>query len=205
MFDLYLISDRRLLRSRPEAFEEIARELPRGSVAFQLREKELGGRALFALAEEVLRRVRPYGAKVFVNDRADVARAAGADGVHLATSSIAAGDAARLGLALGASAHSREEICAAEGVDFFVFGPVFETPSKARYGPPVGLAALSAATAATARPVYALGGVRREVIPELIARGARGVAVISAVLGDPDPPARARELVEAVRRCRAAL
>lgn len=189
--------------SIPEVFGAVARALPRGSVAFQVREKDLSADALVRLVAEVVAEVRPFGAKVFVNDRLDVALAAEADGVHLSTRSVPVSRAARLVPLLGASTHSWEEIKEAEGASFLVFGPVFATPSKASYGPPLGLSALEGAARSAPAPVYALGGITRERVVEVIRRGAAGVALISAVLAAKDPVAEARALWEEIEKARA--
>lgn len=198
---LYVISDRRLC-SPPEVFEKIAKAAPRGSVLFQVREKDLSARALFTLVEEVVQRVKPFEAKVLVNDRLDVALAAGADGVHLSGRSVSAKEAKRLVSWVGASTHNEEELTRAEGATFCTFGPIYETPSKRAYGRPVGEEALSRA-AQRETPLYALGGVALSCVPSVIQRGARGVAVISAVLAQPDPVSSALALIQAVEGARA--
>lgn len=166
----------------------------------QLREKDLGERALLGLALRMRELTARYGAALLVNDRADVAAAAGADGVHLGLASIPPAEARRLlgpGALIGCSAHTLEELAAAEdgGADFATFGPVYFTPSKAAYGPPVGLDALAAACRSTRLPVFALGGVREDRIGALRAAGAHGVALIRGVIAAPDPAAAARKLV----------
>ena len=156
----------------------------------QLREKDLAGRELFRLAEELRVVTTAAGAPFFVNDRADVARAAGADGVHLPAGGLRVADVRRLWpeALVGVSTHAPEEVAGAavEGADFTVFGPVYDTPEKRPYGAPLGLAAL--AEAARGRlPVYAIGGVGVAEAAEVSRAGARGVACIRAVLGAPDP------------------
>jgi thiamine-phosphate pyrophosphorylase len=150
----------------------------------QLREKELSGRVLFELASAAAHVARGSETRVLVNDRADIARAAGCDGVHLTTSSLEA-SAVRLAFGeeflIGASAHTFEEARAAYegGADFAVFGPVFDTPSKRAYGPPVGLGALTkAALSLSPFPLVALGGVGVEQVGEVLRAGAAGVAGI---------------------------
>jgi len=119
-----------------------------------------------------------------VNDRSDIARAAGADGVHLTSTSLNASVVRRMfgsEFLIGVSTHSADEVRVAreDGADFVVFGPVFSTPSKETYGPPQGLSALrDAVSAARNFPVLALGGVTLENAPSCIASAARGVAAI---------------------------
>jgi thiamine-phosphate pyrophosphorylase len=153
-------------------------------LAVQIREKDLDDRALYSLAR-LARSALPPAVRLLINGRLDIALAAGvADtgGVHLpADGPPAAALRARFGpgVLLGVSTHSVEEIERArrDGADYVTFGPVYATPGKARYGPPVGLALLRRA-AAVGIPVYALGGVTLERIGEVAAAGAAGVAGI---------------------------
>jgi len=150
----------------------------------QLREKGLDARALFGLAAAAARVARGSGTRVLVNDRADVALAAGCDGVHLTTRSLEASVVRRAfgeGFLIGVSAHTFEEARAARdgGADFAVFGPVFDTPSKRAYGPPVGLEALAEAVRELSPfPLVALGGVGVEQVGAVLRAGAAGVAGI---------------------------
>lgn len=171
-----------------------------GVRAVQLREKDLCGRDLFLLAQRLRRLTAARGARLLVNDRVDVAMAVGADGVHLGVSSIPPADARRLlgpGAIVGASTHSLAEVRAAQdgGADLVTFGPVYDTPSKRSYGPPVGVAALAAACAAARVPVFALGGIGAETVEVVVGAGAYGVALISAVLAAPDPGAAAKAIL----------
>jgi thiamine-phosphate pyrophosphorylase len=183
------------------------RALPAGAAAVQLRAKPLGGRALLDAAR-TLREVTRGRALLFVNDRFDVALAAGADGVHLPARGLPVG-AARRGigaaggaLLVGCSTHSLAEarMAARAGADFLTFGPVFPTASKAAYGAPVGLDALGEVARAVGVPVFALGGVDAARVAACSERGAR-VACIGAVLGAADPGAGARLLAEAIAVC----
>ncbi|HEX7317934.1 MAG TPA: thiamine phosphate synthase [Pyrinomonadaceae bacterium] len=150
----------------------------------QLREKDLSGRVLFELASAAARMARGSETRVLVNDRADVARAAGCDGVHLTTRSLEASVVRRAfgeEFLIGVSTHTREEarVARAGGADFAVFGPVFDTPSKRAYGPPVGLDVLKdAARELSPFPLVALGGVGEEEVEEVLRAGAAGVAGI---------------------------
>ena len=194
---LYLISDRKLCPNLPEVFAEIAREAPLGAVSFQVREKDLSAEALYRLTSNIVERVSPFHAPVFVNDRADVALCTGAAGVHLSGRSMRTQDALRLGLLVGVSTHNEAEIDAAAGAHFCTFGPIYDTPSKRSLGAPIGEAAL-AACARRGAPLYALGGVTRERAPGLLACGAVGVAVIAAVLAQPSPVKSALALLKAL-------
>jgi thiamine-phosphate pyrophosphorylase len=215
-FRLYLISDRRLaaatggLASTVEAALAGAADanLP-GAVAVQLREKDLEAHQLYELALALRPICTRFGAPLMVNDRIDVAIAAGADGAHLASTSFSIADArALLGPArlIGISTHSVEEVAtaAAHGADFAVFGPIYDPLSKGAYGPAKGLKALAKAVKAAKRmPLYALGGINKFRAGEIAAlpSGTRpaGVAAIGAVFGTSTPALAARELIEALK------
>jgi thiamine-phosphate pyrophosphorylase len=227
---LYLITDRRATGGR-DLVEVVERALagialvgaPGASVAVQLREKDLEGAALLALALRLRHLTAAAGAQLYVNDRIDVALAVGADGVHLGGGSLtpaevravchaggadaggaaaggaaaggaaaggaAAGGAAGGQLAVAVSTHAAAEVARAAGevnVRFAVLGPIFDTPSKRRFGPPLGTDALAAA-ARFPLPVLALGGVTVQNIQRCLSDGAAGVACIRAVLEAPDP------------------
>lgn len=195
-FSLYLITDRRQTTGRdlPAVVEEA---LAGGVRAVQLREKDLSSRELLELARAMRELTGRYGAKLIINDRADIALAAGADGVHLGEASIPADTARQIVGAsrlIGVSCHSKEAALAAEksGADFITFGPVYPTPSKAAYGAPVGVERLAETVALLRIPVFALGGIKRDNTPEVLATGAAGVALISAVIAAVNPNEEAR-------------
>lgn len=153
----------------------------------QVREKDLPARALVHFTRQAIAAARSHGAKVLVNDRLDVALAAGADGVHLRVSSLPAAEvrAAALNRGLkdfliGVSTHSIVAAKAAEagGANFIVCGPVYETPSKQAYGAPLGLARLAEICQAVRLPVLALGGISARNFHEPLQRGAAGIAAI---------------------------
>jgi thiamine-phosphate pyrophosphorylase len=198
---LYLVTDRRATAGR--ALVDVVRAAlagaPPGAVAVSLRERDLEGRALVALARQLRDVTRAAGAALFVNDRVDVALAVAADGVHLGGRALTPADVARVAptLAVAMSTHGPAEVevaARAENVRFAVFGPVWDTPSKRAFGAPVGLEALRAA-AAVGLPLLALGGVTPERAPAARAAGAAGVACIRAVLEASDPAAAVRDLL----------
>jgi thiamine-phosphate pyrophosphorylase len=155
-----------------------------GIPLIQLREKNLTTRALYELTARAVEITRGSSTRILVNDRADVARSAGADGCHLTTRSLSPLVIRRaLGphFLIGVSAHTHTEaqIACEHGADFAVFGPVFDTPSKSAYGPAVGLEALSESARSLAPfPLIALGGITRENAREALKAGASGVAAI---------------------------
>ena len=168
---------------------------------FQLREKLLRPRVLYELASRCAAITRGTGTRLLVNDRADIASAAGADGVHLTTRSLEASAVRRAfgtDFLIGVSAHTLAEARAARegGADFAVYGPVFDTPSKRALGSPVGVERLrEAARALSPFPVFAIGGVTRENAREVLRAGARGVAAIRLF----DDPGSLRDVVEEIR------
>ena len=196
-FRLYFVTDRKQTADRPLA-DVVHAALDGGVRAVQLREKDLEGRELYALAERLRALTARYQAQLLVNDRLDVALAVEADGVHLGQHSFAVKNARRLlgaGKLIGVSTHSRQEITAAQGADFIVFGPVYYTPSKADYGEPQGLDRLRAAVVHSTVPVFAIGGIKTGRVPEILETGAHGIAMISAISAAPDPTQAARELL----------
>lgn len=183
---LYLVTDRRLVADLPRAVERALAALPEGLAAVQLREKDLPARELLALARALVPLCAARGAALLVNDRLDVARAAGA-GAHLPANGVPAGRARQfLGpdALLGCSCHSEEEVLRAKqgGADFGTFGPVFDTPSKRGYGSPVGLPALAAASR-LGLPLLGLGGIDEARVAEVLRAGASGLAMIRAAWG----------------------
>jgi thiamine-phosphate pyrophosphorylase len=150
----------------------------------QLREKNLPARVLYELATQASAITRPTSTRLLINDRADIARAAACDGVHLTTRSLEASTVRKTfgpDFLVGVSTHSIEEARAArdDGADFAVFGPVFDTPSKRVYGPPPGLHKLEAAARELSPfPVIAIGGITLENAPQVLSAGASGIAAI---------------------------
>lgn len=202
-FDLYVVTDRQLTAGRPLHLV-VEAALRGGARAFQLREKDLSPRDLYPLALEMRQLTRTYGAHLLINDRVDVALAVDADGVHLTTTSLPATVARQLlgpGRLIGVSTHSIAEAqtAADEGADFVVFGPVYYTPSKAPYGEPVGLNALQAVRAAINLPILAIGGVKKANLDQVLAAGASGIAVISAIISADDPTAASQALLGTLR------
>lgn len=151
---------------------------------FQIREKALSARVLYELTVRAAEITRGTTTRLLVNDRSDIARAAGADGVHLTSQSLPANvvrETCGPDFLIGVSTHSREEVVAAReaGADFVVFGPVFDTESKRAYGEPQGLDKLRAVIGEVVGfPVLAIGGINRENMESSYEAGASGVAAI---------------------------
>ena len=194
---LVLVTDRHATSGRT-LVDVVAAALDAGLPAVQLREKDLPGRPLLALAEQLRALTARVGALFLVNDRIDVAVAAGADGVHLGGGSLPVGVARRLlaaGALIGVSTHAPVEAAATEA-DFAFFGPVYSTPAKAGYGAPQGPTRLRQAAAAARVPLLAIGGITAARIPAVRAAGAAGVAVIRAILAAEDPGSATRALLD---------
>lgn len=197
-FRLYLITDRRQAAGG-DLLKAVARAVAGGVQAVQLREKDLGAGELLELARRLREITARHGAKLLINDRVDIVLAADADGVHLGVASLPPQEARRIlgsHRLIGCSTHGTEQLAAATagGADFVTFGPVFATPSKAPYGPPLGIDALRRACASTQLPVFGIGGIGRRNTGEVVAAGSYGVAAISAVVAADDPAAAAAEM-----------
>jgi len=199
---LLLVTDRHQTKGRPLP-AILQRVLTVGSPAIQLRERDLSARELLALGREVQAMVAQRGAQLIINDRIDVALALDGVGVHLRGNSLPVAVARRLvgdQCLLGVSAHSVDEAVQAEadGADYVVLGPLYETPSKQAFGPPLGLCRLEETCRLVRIPIIGIGGVTAARARDVRRAGASGVAVITAVLGAEDVEAAVRALLDAV-------
>ena len=198
-FKLYLITDRKLVTRHSSLVTAVEEALKGGAKALQVREKDLGTRELLDMAYRMRELADKYSAKLFINDRVDIALSVEADGVHLGQNSIPphavrkAVNASRIThhasrFLIGVSAHSIEEAKQAEegGADFITLGPVYKTPSKLKYGQPLGVDIIRKAKAEISIPVFAIGGVKQFRIKEVMDAGADGIALISGILGAKD-------------------
>lgn len=196
---LHAVTDDRVLRGAD--FAERARAVlraGRGDVALHLRGPRTAGRALYALAEALLPAAREAGALLLVNDRVDVALAAGADGAHLGARSIVPRNARALlgaGRLLGLSVHSAAEAEEGREADFLLVGTLYATASHP--GRPGAGPALLRETGAAGVPRIGIGGITPERVGEVRAAGAHGVAVLRGVWDAPDPAGAVREYLAA--------
>lgn len=203
---LYVILDRAAAGGRDlEAILEAT--LAGGCRTIQLREKEWPSGRLLPLAERLGERCRRAGATFIVNDRVDLALAAGADGVHLGQDDLpprAARPLLRPGMLLGRSTHSLAEARDArdDGADYIAVGSMFPTSTKPDFRL-VGPELLRRIRPETTLPLIGIGGITPEHVAEVIRAGADGVAVISAVCAAADPAAATRRFLEAIRAARA--
>ena len=162
----------------------------------QIREKEMPDRELLAALEQARAVTRRLGVPLVVNDRPDLARLAGADYVHVGQDDLPVAAARRFGVGVGVSTHAPREIDGAEG-DYIGVGPVYETPTKAGR-PAVGLELVRYAAARARLPWFAIGGIDASNVRDVLAAGARRIAVVRAIGDAADPAAAARELRSAL-------
>lgn len=194
--DLYVVITQAFCGGRT-ALEVLAQALEAGVKLIQLREKDLAGGDLYRLAMEFRRLTRDAGALFLVNDRLDIALAAGADGVHLGQDDLPVNAARRLGpeLIIGSSIHSLEEALAAHeaGASYVNIGPIFPTQTKS-VPATLGNEAIARIAPRLRLPWTTMGGINLSNISQVVAQGARHPAVMSAVTAAPDPTAAARQL-----------
>ena len=175
--------------------------LAAGVKIVQLREKDLADRPLYELAVEFRRRTEAAGALLIIDDRVDIALAAGADGVHLGQEDlpVAAARAIASDLIIGASTHSLEEALAAQeaGAGYVNLGPIFPTPTKPA-AIPLGVEAIQRIAPRLRIPWSTMGGINQGNIAQVVARGARHPAVMSAVTAASDVSAAAWILRKAI-------
>jgi len=201
-FKLYLITDRKQINMPlPEA---VRLALSGGVRAIQIREKDLPARELLSLSRELRALTKEFGAKLFINDSVDIAVSVEADGVHLGHQSMPASAVRKIvgdKMMIGVSTHHIEEARAAEadGADFITFGPIFETPSKASIGAPVGLEAIKIVKKSVNIPIFGLGGIKGRNVGHVLWAGAYGVAMISAIFSAEDIKKKAKNMIEMVQ------
>jgi thiamine-phosphate pyrophosphorylase len=200
---LYLCTDARQRRGDLAGFLDAA--LSGGVDVLQLRQKGLEAAPEMAFLEVFRAACDRHGALLAVNDRADIARAAGADVLHLGQDDLPAAAARQIvgpGTLIGLSTHSADQAAAAAAspdVDYFCAGPVWPTPTKpGRPAPGLGLVRYAAGLAA-ARPWFAIGGISADNLGEVLAAGARRVVVVRAITEAADPAAAAAALAARLR------
>ena len=179
----------------------LAAFLDGGATFIQLRDKQPSSGARLALADAAVAQAHRAGAQLIVNDRADIARLSGADGVHVGQDDLPVEDARRIvgpEAIVGISTHDAAQIAAAvrTSATYIAVGPVYGTLSKDTGYSARGLDLVRQAAAAAGRPVVAIGGITLERAPEVVAAGAASVAVISDLLTGGDPAARTRSFLD---------
>lgn len=201
-FRLYLITDRHV--AKKPLVEAVRLALEGGVRAVQLREKDLPVRELLSLARDMRQLTKEFQAKLFINDRIDVAVAVEADGVHVGVNGIpihAVRNIVGQSMIVGASTHNNIEAIASqsEGADFITFGPIFETASKKKYGFPVGLYNLKLIKKQINIPIFGLGGIKCGNAIKVLGCGADGIAMISSIIAADDIRKAAHNMLEAMR------
>jgi thiamine-phosphate pyrophosphorylase len=205
-YDLYVVTDRGIANGLAHA--EIARRAAKGGAnVVQLRDKHLSGRELYMTALEVRQVTKEYDTAFIVNDSLDVALAVKADGVHLGQDDLPLKAARRItpeGFIIGISVGNAAQASKAEeeGADYIALSPVFDTASKDDAGSGRGLDVLKEIKKAVKIPVIAIGGIDRKNLSSVIRSGADGIAVISAVVGQKDIEAAARELAALIKKAK---
>jgi len=199
---LYVILDPSAAGARDLA-DLAAAAIRGGADVLQLRDKHAPTARLLEAARRLLAVTRPAGIPLLINDRPDVARAVGADGVHLGQEDLSVQAARELlgpGRLIGKSTHSLEQALAAEqeGADYIGIGPIFPTPTKPEYGS-VGLELIGPVSEQVRLSSLCIGGISQANLPEVLAAGAQRIAVVRAVCAAPDPETAARTLKAALR------
>lgn len=202
MFRLILITDLKMVGGEEILLEKImavAKALPQGLVAIQVREKEMPARALCELVLKIKSHIEGMAIPIFVNDRVDIALCAHADGVHLPSNGLPPKDVKKIfsGM-IGKSTHSLSEVTSTSEVDYLTFGPIFDTPSKRPYGAPHGEEILHRVVEQSKVPIFAIGGIREGRASLLRGTGIMGIAVVSAILSARNPADVAINLLKEV-------
>jgi thiamine-phosphate pyrophosphorylase len=205
-YGLYVVTDEGL--SKGLSHLQIAERAVRGGAnVIQLRDKSLGGRKLLEIAIEIKKVTKKAGALFIMNDRLDVALASGADGVHLGQDDLPLKDALKLvpkGFIIGITVHDVAEAIEAQkgGASYLGLSPIFQTGSKSDAGAACGIQMIKDVKKKVSIPVVGIGGINATNAREVLEAGADGIAVISAVVSQPDVEMAARGLRDLVDKYR---
>lgn len=201
-YSLYVITDKKLGNGSIE--EAVRKAMAGGATIVQYREKDAGTAEMIRVASGLHKITMMEGIPLIINDRIDVALAVNAEGVHVGQEDMPALIARRIigtGRLLGVSAKTLGEASSAaeDGADYLGVGDIFGTTSKEDAGKPVGLEMLKKITGSVNIPVVGIGGITKVNAGSVIENGADGIAVISAIIGKPDPEKEARELAGIIK------
>jgi len=205
-YSVYLVTDRGLSKGR-STLDIVTAAVSGGASVVQLREKSANTREVIEEALRLKAFLRETGVPLIINDRLDVAQAVQADGVHLGQNDMPIEMARHLvgdRMIIGISAESVQDAIAAEraGADYLGVSPIYATPTKTDTAAPLGLEGLRHIRRAVAIPLVGIGGLNRDNTREVIAAGADGVAVVSAIVSADNPESAARELRRLVEESR---
>lgn len=197
-YSLYLVTDRSLSKGRSTA-EIVAAAVAGGVSCIQLREKSCGTREFLNEALALQPLLKSRNIPLIINDRLDIALAIEADGVHLGQSDMPIGMARKIAgasLIIGISAESVDDALRAEqeGADYIGISPVFSTPTKTDIAPPLGLEGVRQIRALVDIPLVGIGGIHSDNAESVLAAGADGIAVVSAIVSAADPASAAKKL-----------
>jgi thiamine-phosphate pyrophosphorylase len=206
-YDLYIVTDDRPTRKTPLA-DLVRQAIEGGADIIQYRDKTSTCRVMLETALELRKVTRDYGIPLVINDRLDIAIACRADGLHVGQNDLpvpAVKSVSHFSGIVGVSVGSPEEAVRAEeeGAGYVALSPLFSTPTKTDAGAGHGLSVLREIRNAVSVPVIAIGGIGRENVSDVIAHGADGVAVISAVFGKDDVRSAAQELKSLISAAKA--
>jgi len=201
---LYLVTDRSLSGGRD--LEHIVGEAVRGGVTMvQLREKQCSSREFYRVAVRLKRLLTPWRVPLIINDRLDIALACDADGLHLGQSDLPCGIARKIlgkNKIIGLSVENMTDVMEAnrEDIDYIGISPVFSTSTKSDTAPALGLEGVRDITSIARCPCVAIGGINIWNARAVIAAGAAGISVVSAIMSAPDPRLAASELIKTVNQ-----
>jgi len=202
-YRVYLVTDRALCLNRP--LDDVVLSAVRGGAGIvQLREKNASSREFLELARALVSRIQPLGIPLIINDRADIALASGAAGLHIGQNDLPPEDARRImgpDVIIGLSVENRTELLAAEDhdIDYVGISPVFSTSTKTDTHEPWGLGGLRWAREHSGLPLVAIGGIHRDNAADVIRAGAHSLAVVTEICSASDPEKAARDLLTLFR------
>lgn len=197
---LYLVTDQACLRGR-NLTDVVLAAVQGGVSCVQLREKQGSTRDFVALAQALQSALKPFAVPLVINDRIDVALACGAAGVHLGQSDMPVAMARQMlgpDVFIGLSVETPADVQRAqlESVDYLGVSPIYPTPTKQDTAPPWGLDGLRQVRGMTELPLVAIGGIHLQTAAPVLASGADGLAVVSALCGADDPKAVAQDFLK---------
>lgn len=202
-YRVYLVTDRALCLNRP--LDDVVLSAVQGGAGIvQLREKNASSREFLELARALVSRIQPLGIPLIINDRADIALASGAAGLHIGQNDLPPEDARRImgpDAIIGLSVENRTELLTAEDhdIDYVGISPVFSTSTKTDTHEPWGLEGLRWAREHSGLPLVAIGGIHRDNAADVIRAGAHSLAVVTEICSASDPEKAARDLLTLFR------